>query len=67
MTQLNFNLKLFKISILASFPTHDFQAFENEWVEVEVKQPIDYPKNIDFLMDNLSLPESLQHGNKREG
>ncbi|XP_060856853.1 GATOR complex protein Iml1 isoform X2 [Metopolophium dirhodum] len=49
-----------------SFPTHDFQAFENEWVEVEVKQPIDYPKNIDFLKDNLSLPESLQHGNKRE-
>jgi len=34
---------------------------------VEVKQPIDYPKNIDFLMDNLSLPESLQHGNRREG
>ncbi|XP_022175308.1 GATOR complex protein DEPDC5 isoform X1 [Myzus persicae] len=49
-----------------SFPTHDFQAFENEWVEVEVKQPIDYPKNIDFLMDNLSLPESLHHGNSRE-
>lgn len=49
------------------FPTHDFQAFENEWIEVEVKQPIEYPKSTDFLMDSLSIPEPLNHNLKRDG
>ncbi|XP_050536568.1 GATOR complex protein Iml1 isoform X2 [Daktulosphaira vitifoliae] len=35
------------------FPQHEFQAFENEWVEVEVKPPILYPENTAFLVDNL--------------
>lgn len=54
-------------SFSVSFPTHGFQAFENEWVEVEVKQPIEYPKHTDFLMDTLSLPEPLKHDSRWEG
>lgn len=51
----------------ATFPTHDFQAFENEWVEVEVKQPIEYTRSIEFLMEHLTLPESLKHDANRNG
>ncbi|VVC42362.1 Hypothetical protein CINCED_3A011295 [Cinara cedri] len=49
-----------------SFPKHDFQAFENEWVEVEVKEPIQYPSDSDILMESLSLPEPLKHSSKWE-
>lgn len=65
LDKLKTNMNSFLFSV--SFPTHDFQAFENEWVEVEVKQPIEYPNTIDFLMDNLSLPEPLKHDNRRDG
>uniref|UniRef100_A0A2S2R9E1 DEP domain-containing protein 5 n=1 Tax=Sipha flava TaxID=143950 RepID=A0A2S2R9E1_9HEMI len=49
----------------STFPPHDFQAFENEWVEVEVKQPIEYTRSIEFLMEHLTLPESLKHDTNR--
>lgn len=53
--------------ILGSFPKHDLQAFKNEWVEVEVKQPIEYPKSIEFLMDSLILPKPLTLDSSWEG
>lgn len=34
---------------------------------MEVKQPIQYPKSVDFLMDSLSLPEPLKHDPKWDG
>lgn len=49
-------------------PKHSFQAFKNEWVEVEVKQPIHYTSSIEFLKKHLKLPESLKHDiNRGEG
>lgn len=66
---IQINLWLTYITLLFSvhFPTHDFQAFENEWIEVEVKQPIEYPKNTAFLMDSLSTSDPLNHNLKRDG
>lgn len=52
---------------LGFFPKHSVQAFKNEWVEVEVKQPIQYPKTIDFLTDSLSLPEPITYDSNWEG
>lgn len=54
-------------SYLGSFPKHNLQAFQNEWVEVEVKQPIQYPKSIEFLMDCLTLPKPLTPDSSWEG
>lgn len=34
---------------------------------MEVKQPIEYPKNNAFLADNLSLPEPLKNDPSWEG